>query len=61
MPSAAAIPIRRTRFATYRRSHDIEEAPGLVAWLVTSREMLTPEDVLDKGPEAVALKIVGAY
>jgi hypothetical protein len=34
---------------------------GLVAWLLKSREILEPEDVLEKGYDAVALKIVRAY
>jgi hypothetical protein len=34
---------------------------GLVAWLLKSREILEPEDVLEKGFDAVALKIVRAY
>jgi hypothetical protein len=34
---------------------------GLVAWLLKSREVLEPEDVLDKGYDAVALKIVRSY
>ena len=34
---------------------------GLVAWLIKSREVLTAEDVLEKGHDAVALKIVRSY
>ena len=34
---------------------------GLVAWLIKSREVLKPEDVLEKGHDAVALRIVRSY
>jgi len=34
---------------------------GLVAWLLKSRAILDPEDVLENGFDAVALKIVRSY
>jgi hypothetical protein len=34
---------------------------GLVAWLLKSRAILKPEEILDKGYDAVALKIVRTY
>jgi hypothetical protein len=34
---------------------------GLVAWFLKSREVLKPEDVLEKGYDAIALKIVRSY
>ena len=34
---------------------------GLVAWLLKSREILDPDEVLAKGNDAVALKIVRSY
>ena len=34
---------------------------GLVAWLIKSRAILKPEEVLEKGYDAVALKIVRSY
>ena len=34
---------------------------GHVAWLIKSREVLKPEDVLEKGHDAVALRIVRSY
>jgi Mannosylglycerate hydrolase MGH1-like glycoside hydrolase domain len=34
---------------------------GLVAWLIKSMEVLDPEEVLQKGYESVALKIVRSY
>ena len=34
---------------------------GLVAWLIKSIEILDPEEVLEKGFDAVALKIVRSY
>jgi hypothetical protein len=34
---------------------------GLVAWLLKSRAILKPEEVLEKGYDAVALKLVRCY
>ena len=34
---------------------------GLVAWLITSRAVLKPDEVLEKGHDAVALKIIRTY
>ena len=34
---------------------------GLVAWLIKSRAVLKPEEVLEKGHDAVALRIVRSY
>jgi hypothetical protein len=34
---------------------------GLIAWLIKSRAILRPEDILDEGFDAVALKIVRRY
>jgi hypothetical protein len=34
---------------------------GLVAWLIKSRAILDPEDVLENGYDAVAMKIIRSY
>ena len=34
---------------------------GLVAWLIKSRAVLSPDDVLEKGHDAVALRIMRSY
>ena len=34
---------------------------GLVAWLIKSRAVLKPEELLEKGHDAVALQIVRSY
>ena len=34
---------------------------GLVAWLIKSRVVLTPEEVLERGYDAVALRLVRSY
>jgi hypothetical protein len=34
---------------------------GLVAWLMKSRAILDPEDVLEQGFDAVAMKLVRSY